>query len=295
MNHSFMQKLQAQKNQGGNLGLSEALLNDSPGLRLGKGMNIDPAHAGLTPAAEALAKAPGQLDKPEKFEQASSRAPESLGATFANEVLRRMGETDGEERDSGQLNDSNDLRHSLGQTMDWMRKRFGDETAAAAAGMVLQSTANGVTEETLGEGLLNAVKFIDRNFGIAAGDAVMANFNSGINTELNEYFDNGKSELFFAADSPPDVSATSPTQDLTARVFMRAVNADKAEDKDAESLTEQLLADLAAELDKIAELQDLTTQLEAEFNPVKATPEAAIAAYEAAPTFSEPQFTSIAV
>ena len=286
MNHSFMQKLQAQKNQGTNLGSAQSLLDNSPGMQLGAGMSINPAKAGLTPAAQPLAKAPGQQGKlPEK-------APESLGATFANEVIRRMGEEIDAE---GQPKDITALRHSLGSTMDSLRERFGDETAAAAAGMVLQATSSGVTEETLGEGLLNTVKFIDRNFGIAAGDAVMGNFNSGINTELNEYFDNGKNEMFFAANSVPDAGQPSATQDLNARFFMRAVQADKADEKDDASLNKQLLDSLKDELDKVAELQDLSAQLEADFNPIKATPASAAAAYEIAPGFTQPQFADMTV
>jgi len=291
MNLGFMQKLKAQKEQGTNLGPDAALLDDSPGMRLGKGMNIDPAHAGLTPAAEALAKAPGQLDKPEKFEQYGDGGSLTLGATFANEIVRRMEETTGED---GQTKDNTDLRHSLGQTMDWVRERFGDETAAAAAGMVLQSTSSGVTEQTLGDGLLNTLKFIDRNFGFAAGDAAIAQFNQGVNTEINEYFDNGKAEMFFAVPAPPADGATA-TQDLNTRFFMRAAQANTTESKETESLTEKLLADLKKELDEVAELQDLTTQLEKSFNPAKANPEAALAAYASAPVPAEPQFTSMVV
>jgi hypothetical protein len=219
MNHSFMQKLQAQKNQGGVFGSAKGLLDNTPGGRLSTGLHIDPATIGQTPAAEALSKVPGQQGKlPEK-------APDSLGATFANEIIRRMGEDlDGE----GQPKDVTALRHSLGSTMDWLRNRFGDETAAAAVGMITKATSSGVTEESLGDGLLNTLKFIDRNFGFAAGDAVIANFNSGINGELNRYFDNGKSEVFFASTSMPEVSGPSATQDINVRFFMRAVQADEA-------------------------------------------------------------------
>ncbi len=278
MNHSFMQKLQTQKNQGENLG--------SSGLRLGTSLHINSAKLGQTPAAEALAKAPAQQGKlPEK-------APESLGATFANEIIRRMGE---ELDTEGQPKDVTALRHSLGSTMDWLRERFGDETAAAAAGMILQSTSSGVSEESLGDGLLNTLKFIDRNFGFAAGDSAIATFNSGVNSELNNYFDNGKSEIFFASDSVPDAGEPSATQDINVRFFMRAVQAGAADGKDETDLTEQILESLKVELDKVAELQNLATQLEADFNPARTTPEAAAAAYESAPAFAGPQFTDIAV
>jgi hypothetical protein len=45
----------------------------------------------------------------------------------------------------------------------------------------------------------------------------------------------------------------------------------------------------------VAELQDLTSQLEEKFNPVKATPEAVAAAYESPPSFAQPQFADMVV
>ena len=209
MNHGFMQKLQAQKDQGRGLGSAGDLLNASAGARLGSGLAINPAKTDPASAATAPGNASVQVGRlPEK-------APESLGATFANEMIRRMGE---EFDADGQPKDVTSLRDSLASTMDWMRERFGDEAAAAAAGMVLQSTSSGITEETMGNGLLNALKFIDRNFGFAAGDAAIANFNSGINSELNDYFDNGKTEIFFASDSMPEAVAPGATQDIRPTV-----------------------------------------------------------------------------
>lgn len=292
MNLGFMQQLQQRKNQGENLGSAESLLNNAPGAKLANGLNID-EKAGLSPAPGLLPPAStGTVSKTEKTPAQIQQGELSLGATFANEIIRRMGETTGED---GQPKDSTDLRHSLGQTLDWMRERFGDETAAAAAGMILQSTASGVNEETLGNGLLNTVKFIDRNFGFTAGDAVMAEYNSGINTELNQYFDNGQNEIFFAVESAADASAASAVQDLNTRFFMRSVQTDQANEKDTKNLTEKLLEELKAELDKTAELQDLATKLEDKFSPILATPENAIAAYQAAPMTTEPQFTDMSI
>ncbi|BDQ38112.1 hypothetical protein SYK_24720 [Pseudodesulfovibrio nedwellii] len=284
MNYSFMEKLKARQSQGENLGAAGALLENQPGMRLGQMADINPAKDGLTPARKALANAPGQADKlPESFS-------ETLGEVFANEIVRRMDDTAGED---GQPKDPSDLRDSLASTMDWIRERFGDETAAAASGMIFQSTSSGVTEDTLGEGLLNTLKFIDRNFGFAAGDAAIANFNSGINSSINGFFDNGKQELFFAVDSPPQ-DGPSATQDLTARVVVQALQAGIVDD-DAEDPLTGVLDDLKEELNKIAELQDLTSKLEAKFNPTAANTEAAHAAYQAQPGFSEPQFTSLTV
>lgn len=283
MNFGFIQQLKERQNQGQDLGDATSLLDDASGLRLGQIAVLNPAKDGLTPAARALAQAPGQADKlPADF-------PTTLGETFANEIVRRMGETTDE---NGEPRDSDDLREQLASTMDWLRERFGDETGAAAAGMILQSTSSGVTEESLGQGMLNVLKFIDRNFGIAAGDQAMAQFNSGINTALNEYFDNGLNELFFdagAADGP------SATQDLSSRFFAQAAQTADADAADSLDELTDLLDKLKGELDNIAQLQDLTTKLEADFNPAKASMAKGIEAYQSPAQAAEPQFTSVTV
>lgn len=292
MNHAFMQQLQSRKDQGQNLGSAEALLQDKPGKRLGqiaKNFDMDPAHAGLTPAAEALAKAPGQQDKLGIVDGEQL----TLGTVFANEVVRRLESADGAPLDSeGQPKDSDDLRQSLGQTMDWIRERFGDETASAAAGMILQSTASGVTEDTLGEGLLNTLKFIDRNFGYAAGDSAIAQFNGSLNTALNDYFDNGQNELFYAV-SPAETGEASQAQSLSARFFSHAVQ--EGSEGEVVDPTKQLLDELQKELDETAQLQDLTSRIEAEINPEQLTQQAAANAYSTAYIPTEPQLTDMVV
>ncbi|RWU02281.1 hypothetical protein DWB63_17060 [Pseudodesulfovibrio sp. S3] len=287
MNYGFMQKLKTRQDQGEDLGAAASLLENSPGMRLGQMAEINPAKDGLTPAAEALANAPGQIKK-----VAGDAPPQTLGQTFANEIVRRMDDLTDE---NGEPRDTSDLRHSLGSTMDWLRGKFGDETAAAAAGMILQSTSSGVTEETLGEGMLNVLKFIDRNFGINAGDSVMAQFNGGINQELNAYFDNGKNELFFDAGAVSKDGQPSATQDVSARFFMQAAAAADKGDTDSLDELQNILDELKDELDNIAGLQDLTTKLEEDFNPVKASMETALNAYQTTPGFNDPQFTSVNV
>ncbi|QJB55718.1 hypothetical protein [Pseudodesulfovibrio sp. zrk46] len=290
MNYGFMQQLAAKKRQGESLGDAEALLQ-KPGMRLGQGLNVNPAKSGLTPAADALAKAPGQQGKlPENF-PGTQDGELTLGATVANEIARRI---EAQTEEGQETKDTTALQHALGETMDWVRERFGDETAAAASGMVLAATSSTVNEDTLGDGLLNALKFIDRNFGVAAGDAAIAQFNQSVNVELNSYFENGKMELFHASTTSVSVDEPSATQDLTARLFTRTTQAsDKNED--AKSPTELLLEELKKELDNTAELQDLTTQLEEKFNPTKAATNAAMAAYTDPAAPMEPQLASIAV
>jgi hypothetical protein len=282
MNYGFMHQLKTRADQGEDLGTSASLLDNSLGMRLGQVAEINPAKDGLTPAATALANAPGQVKK---------RADDqSLGETFANEIIRRMGEVTDE---NGEAKDSGALRDQLASTMDWVRDKFGDDTAAAAAGMIIQATSSGVNEDTLGNGLLNVLKFIDRNFGANAGDTAISQFNAGINTALNEFFDNGRNEIFHVAESSGDGSATQAASD---RIITQAAQpAQGTDSSDTLDQLNQLLEQLKAELDNTAQLQDLTSQLEERFNPAKATMDQAAAAYRKVPGDTSPQLTSVTV
>ena len=281
MNYGFMQKMQAERNQEESAWNRRVGTDGHPGLHLGQYMQ-----AGMNKAE--LAVGPEGLDNASKADAQSKDLPNTIGKAFAQEIIRRMGEVTGED---GQPKDSSDLEQSLGDTMDWLHERYGEETAAAAAGMILQATSSGVTEDTLGNGLLNTLKFIDRNFGIAAGDQAIAQFNSGINQAVNEFFDNGKNEFFFAVESSGDASAT---QDLNARVISQAMEGSGDGADDLDQLTD-ILDELKGELDKIGELTDLVSKLEADFSPAQTSIRTALTAYETAPDLNEPQLASLTV
>ncbi|MBZ2173283.1 hypothetical protein [Nitratidesulfovibrio sp. SRB-5] len=93
------------------------------------------------------------------------------------------------------------LSGALSGSVRWVADKFGDAAATAVMGIVYKSVGDGpVTEDSLGEGLLNALRFVDRQFGTASGDAFMAQLNGGgLNNALNDYFDNGLSERFMVA------------------------------------------------------------------------------------------------
>ncbi|MBG3877418.1 hypothetical protein FVW20_10395 [Desulfovibrio oxamicus] len=93
------------------------------------------------------------------------------------------------------------LSGALSGSVRWVADKFGDAAATAVMGIVYKSVGDGpVTEDSLGEGLLNALRFVDRQFGTASGDAFMAQLNGGgLNDALNDYFDNGLSERFMVA------------------------------------------------------------------------------------------------
>ncbi len=107
--------------------------------------------------------------------------------------------------------EANDLAGSLERAVNFVRDNFGDQAATATMGLVYQHVGSGeLTEEKLADGLLSGLKFIDRNFGVAAGDKVMAFFNGDVNNALNAFFDNGLSEQFYAASAGGGAGALPP-------------------------------------------------------------------------------------
>jgi len=129
--------------------------------------------------------------------------------TFAAEIRRRadlgLTATDADQAGdgSGEETDAKGaaLAASLADAVDLIRERYGSDAATATMGLVLQNVGEGaLTEENLGNGLVAALKFIDRNLGTAAGDQVMATFNGSLNEAMNRYFENGHEELFVAVE-----------------------------------------------------------------------------------------------
>lgn len=135
--------------------------------------------------------------------------------TFAAEIKRRAdlgkaaaeGTTDGQSAatvSTGGDTEGTDakgaaLAASLADAVDFIREEYGSDAATATMGLVLQNVGDGaLTEDNLGDGLVAALKFIDRNLGTAAGDRVMARFNGSLNDSMNSYFENGHEELFVA-------------------------------------------------------------------------------------------------
>jgi hypothetical protein len=302
MNLGYMQQLKAQQRQGAALSSAESALLDGAGARLASGLTVANG-AGVSSAASASSAASSASGLAAGITTASSAssvqagslsASQTLGQTVANEIVRRM---DPVQDDNGETQDVTGLRDSLASTLDWVRERFGDETGAAASGMVMVATADSVTEETLGQGLLDVLSLIDQTQGIASGDEAIARFNSGINTQLNSYFDNGQSELFYAVESGSTDAADS-AGDVSARLFMRTAQANTAS-ADAGDLTQQLLESMKQELEDTAGLQDLTTQLEEAFDPTqamnRAMTETALNAYAGTPVAAASRLMDMAV
>ncbi|MBQ4133013.1 MAG: hypothetical protein IJD04_04675 [Desulfovibrionaceae bacterium] len=106
------------------------------------------------------------------------------------------------------------LQTSLENTINAIASRHGAQAANEVMNIVYQNIGSDVGEESLGQGFVNAIRFIDRNFGIDQGNQLMSELNSGVNKEINSYFNNGNEEVFFNAASPSSALRT-------AKAFMK--------------------------------------------------------------------------
>ncbi len=118
-----------------------------------------------------------------------------------------------------------DLQDALAEAVNYVREKHGDAAATAMMGIVLKGVGDGSGgEDALGDALVSSLKFIDRNFGIASGDAAIATFNGALNDAVNGYFQNGHEELFYASDGSGGAtgqiqSALSATLDMVGQRF----------------------------------------------------------------------------
>lgn len=110
---------------------------------------------------------------------------------------------------SAETKDSAALADALTGALETIAQRLGQATATASIGLLARRMDEGdITEDTLGQGLLDVLRLVDRTFGTTEGDALMATFNGSLNRALNAYFDNGLSETFYAA-SPGSGTGTT--------------------------------------------------------------------------------------
>lgn len=153
---------------------------------------------------------------------ASIQGAKDTSSIFAADVVSRISssKTEDVQTDASEQSakDTAGLADSLQSTVAYVQERYGKHAATAVMGMVYNKIGDGdVTEESLGAGLLDSVKFIDRNFGMAEGDSFMSFLNDGLNGEMNTFFDNGLNERFFAA-SPGTLSMTQSFTTALAQV-----------------------------------------------------------------------------
>ena len=135
------------------------------------------------------------------------------------------------------------LESALGGSVSYMANKHGEQAASAMIGIVYKRLGEGeINEQTLGNALLDVTRFIDSNFGTDKGDEFMAHLNGNLNDAMNEFFDNGQNETFFAASSlqgggeGDTVSVEGLLQQLTEeyaksiKTMLEEARAQKAED-----------------------------------------------------------------
>lgn len=139
-------------------------------------------------------------------ETAAATVPSSTSDVFASEIMRRieLAQPPATASNAGvgvDFGAAGDLESALAGAVDYVRENHGEAAATAVMGIVIKGVGDGSGgEDALGDALVSALKFIDRNFGIAAGDAAMAKFNGTLNTAVNDFYQNGHLEEFYAAD-----------------------------------------------------------------------------------------------
>ncbi|MBU1002221.1 MAG: hypothetical protein KKE73_06830 [Proteobacteria bacterium] len=132
---------------------------------------------------------------------------------FASDLTLRLQAKAG---DDGQ--DTTSLSSSLIDSIDFIGKEYGANAATAAMGIVYNRIGNGeISEDALGNGLLDVIRFMDRNFGTEGGDKVMAQFNGALNDALNDTFDNGLTETFYAV-TPETATITQAVPKLVQQI-----------------------------------------------------------------------------
>lgn len=169
-----------------------------------------------------------------------------FAAIIAQKAAKPQTANQTEQKESAQNKtaDSSAIANSLENAANYIKKEFGDDASTAFMGIVLKHSGDNITEDSLGGALLQSVKFIDRNFGFSAGDKVMDQFNSDINNSMNEFFDNGLQEHFFAVN--PNQSL-----DVTLQSTFNKVSQDYGNDvsNSIKSMIEQTLKDDGKSLD----------------------------------------------
>lgn len=161
------------------------------------------------PASAHLSLTFGSGDKTREATQ--TKVPATTSDVFAAEIMRRINQAEGATVASNASLGSNagagvnaaasgDLQAALADAVEYVRKQHGDAAATAVMGIMFKEVGDGSGgEDRLGDALVSALKFIDGNFGVAAGDAAMAKFNGALNSAVNDYYQNGHLEEFYAS------------------------------------------------------------------------------------------------
>lgn len=147
---------------------------------------------------------------PAKSATFTSQALHNNSATVAADIARRIegqampganqpqpADASGQGQPSAATIDIKALEKAFEGFFNSLVDKFGVDVGAVSQALIYKRIGEEeITEETLADGLLDTLKFIDKQFGPEAGDEMIALVNKGLNKELNAYFDNGKNEEF---------------------------------------------------------------------------------------------------
>ncbi|WP_243361260.1 hypothetical protein [Fundidesulfovibrio terrae] len=169
---------------------------------------------------------------------------------FAHEMTRRAAQTPAGEGAKRTVDDAG-FEKALTNAVGFVKDNFDGDAARAVMGIVTSRAGSGqLTEDTLGQGFVDALEFVDRNFGTASGDKALAFFNGELNQALNGYFQNGKDESFLVKDTQ---QALSDLNGAMGTALSSLANKFQAGSADAgASLMDQADKDLKDMLDEAA-------------------------------------------
>ena len=163
--------------------------------------------------------------------------PGEATSTFASDITRRISAGYGlpatpstdeananlSVEQSEKLGQLEKLEKALSDTVAYMTDKHGEKAGIAMMAIIYKCIGEGeINEESLGRAFLGVTGLIDRNFGVEAGDSFMEHLNGNLNDSINAFFDNGKSEMFYAvttkAGSPDSISVSGLSSALAEQV-----------------------------------------------------------------------------
>lgn len=173
---------------------------------------------------------------------------------FAEELTRRAKQ--GADPQSAQTVDDQGLTQAMTGAVDWVKENLGSNAARAVMGVVMGSVGDGaLSEESLGDGFVKALQFIDNTFGTKIGDQAISSFNGQLNQALNGYYQNGHDESFLATDLDTAMSQAGAAMGEVVSQFFKKTQGNTADA--GSSLLEQ------ADKDRREEDADQEARLEA--------------------------------
>ena len=184
---------------------------------------MDALSFNLSSKSNAWSFAPERKSK-SGFPSVAETALHNTAETFAADISRRIAGTAMPETAKGQESDAaapaensvygitrqdlKDLENALAGVINNIVEKFGVKAGNVAQALMYKKIGEDeITEDNLAGGLLDALKFIDKQFGPEAGDELIAFMNRGVNKEINEFFNNGHSEEFYVSTDAASAAA----------------------------------------------------------------------------------------